>query len=68
MNLAKSGLASCKQRQQTVAYNKYDRRPTEQFIHGLDDEGMISEILREVSMVEDSNNTTSEWVLLWPKG
>ena len=27
-------------------YNEYDRRVTEQFIHGLDDEIMISGILR----------------------
>ena len=46
-------------------YNKYDRRLTEQFIHGLDDEGMISEILREVSALENINDTTSKWVPLW---
>ena len=46
-------------------YNKYDSRPTEQFIHRLDDEGKISEILKEVSTLEGINVPTSEWVLLW---
>ena len=31
----------------------------EQFIHGLDDEGMISGILREVSALKDMDDTTS---------
>ena len=46
-------------------YNKYDRILTEQFIHGLDNEGIIIEILREVSLLEDIDEATSEWVLLW---
>ena len=46
-------------------YDEYDRRITEQFIHVLDDEGMVSQILREVSVLEDINDATSEWVLLW---
>ena len=45
-------------------YIECDRRLTEQFIHRLDDKGMISEILREVSMLEDIDDTTSEWILL----
>ena len=32
---------------------------------GLDDEGMIGKILRKVSVLEDIDVTTSEWVLLW---
>ena len=46
-------------------YNKYYSRLTDQFIHGLDDEGMTSEILRELSALEDINDTTNEWVILW---
>ena len=38
---------------------------TGHFIHGLDDEGMISEILRKVSALEDINDATSERVLIW---
>ena len=44
---------------------EYDRKLTEQFIHGLEDEGMISEILREVSVLDHINYATYEWVLLW---
>ena len=62
MNLPKSGWTDCKQRQQTD-YNEYDRRLNYAFIHGLDDEGMISEILRKVSVLEDIDDATSEWVL-----
>ena len=42
-------------------FNECDKRLTEQFIHGLDDEGMISEILRELSALVDINDATSEW-------
>ena len=44
---------------------EYDRTLIKQFIHGLGEEGMISEILREVSALEDSDDTTSKRVLLW---
>ena len=33
-------------------------------MHGLDDEGMKSEVLREVSALENSNDARSERVLL----
>ena len=33
-------------------------------MHGIDDKDMISEILREVSALEDINDTTSERILL----
>ena len=46
-------------------YKEYDKKLTEQSIHTLDDEGMISEIFREVSALEDINDTTNERVLLW---
>ena len=46
-------------------YNEYNRKLTKQFKHGLDDECVISEILREVSALENIDNTTTEWVLLW---
>ena len=41
-------------------YNRYDRRLTEQFIHGLDNEFVINEILREVSQLEIIDDVTSE--------
>ena len=46
-------------------YKGYDRKMIEQFIQGLDDKGMISKILREVSVLEDINDATSKWVLSW---
>ena len=46
-------------------YNEYDRKLTEKFIHGLDDEGIISKILREVSVLECIDVVSSEWVLFW---
>ena len=64
MNLLKGRQEGCKQRQPTD-YSKDDRRLTEKSIQGLDDKGMLSEILREVIVLEDIDDTTSEWVLLW---
>ena len=46
-------------------YNEYDRRLNKQFIHGLGNEGMISEIVREVSASESIDDATSEQGLLW---
>ena len=46
-------------------YNKHNSKLTEQFIHGLDDEGIISEILREIAAVENVGDATSEQILLW---
>ena len=37
-------------------YKEYDKELMKKFIHGLDSEGMITEILREVSVLEDINN------------
>ena len=48
--------------------NECDRRLTEQFIPGLDDDGMINEIQREVSTLEDIDDATSEWYNYGPKG
>ena len=41
-------------------YSVYDTRLTEQFIHGLDNEGKISEILREISALENIDYITTE--------
>ena len=35
------------------------------FISGINDDGMIDEILKEVAMLEDTEDATSECVLLW---
>ena len=44
---------------------QYDGKLTEQFIQSLHDEGLVGEILREGSPLEDINNATSEWELSW---
>ena len=46
-------------------YKEYGRLLTEQFIHGLDDEGRISGILKEVLTLQDTGDVTSERVPLW---
>ena len=50
--------------QTRAAECEYNRTLIEQFVHGLGDKGMISEILREVSALEDIDDTTSERVPL----
>ena len=41
-------MGNLQTKQQNVITHKYDKALTEQFIHKLADEGVISEILREV--------------------
>ena len=67
MNLPKSGWVDC-QKAVDCEDNNYNSGLTEQFIHRLYYEGIISEILREVSAPEDIDDTTSEWVLLSTQG
>ena len=50
-----------------IDYKEYDRELMEQFMHGLEDEGMISEILRELPVLEDINDVTSERYCYGPK-
>ena len=47
---------------------QYDRLLTEQFINGLNENGMINEIPEEVAILEDIDDATSEHVLLWDIG
>ena len=42
-----------------------NRLLTEQYINGLNNDGMGDEILKEVVMLEDTEDTTSEHVSLW---
>ena len=44
-------------------YEEYGRKLSHSFM--VDDKSMVSEILREVVILEDMNNTTSKWVLSW---
>ena len=45
-------------------YKEYNRLVTEQFINGLNDNGMLNKILKEVATQEDIDDTTSECILL----
>ena len=45
-------------------YKEYDRLLTEQFIGGLNDEGMISETLREVAALENIEDAMSVRLLI----
>ena len=41
---------------------EYDRLLTEQFIIGLNDDRMVNEILKEVTILEDIEDAKSEYV------
>ena len=45
-------------------HKEYNKELNKQIMHGLDDKGKISGILREVSALEDIDDTASEMVLL----
>ena len=45
-------------------YKEIDRKLKEQFIHGLNDNDMLAEIIRELSKAEESTAVTSEQVLI----
>ena len=46
-------------------YKEYDRLLTEQFINGLNVDGMVDRILSEVAIVKDIEDATSICVLAW---
>ena len=48
-------------------YKVIDRQLKEQFIHGLNDNDMLVEIIRGLSKAEKSTAVTSEQVLVWAK-
>ena len=48
-------------------YKEKDRRLKEQFINGINDEDMMTEIIRELTKIQKTNEVTSEQVLCWPK-
>ena len=52
-------VAECK-------YREYDRLLTEQFIGDINDKGMTNGVLREVAMLEDIEEATSECILTCP--
>ena len=46
-------------------YHEYDRRLTEQFITGLDNEVMIGEIIWELTALKDISEAISYQILMW---
>ena len=48
-------------------YKEVDRQLKEQFVHGLNDNNMLAEIIRELAKGEESADITSEQVLGWAK-
>ena len=60
MNVPKSGMGRLQTRVEDYDYNECDRSLADQLIHWLDNEGIISDILRKVSALEDIDDATSE--------
>ena len=48
-------------------YKDIDRQLKEQFIHGLNDNDILVDIIRKLSKREESKNVTSGQVLAWAK-
>ena len=49
------------------SYREVDQQLKEQFIHGLNDETMLDEVIRELTAKNSSEQTTSEDVLSWAR-
>ena len=48
-------------------YREIDRQLKEQFIHGLNDKGVLDEIIKELTTKSKDKQTTGEGVLAWAK-
>ena len=48
-------------------YKERDRRLKEQFINGINDDDMITENIRELTVIKRTNEITSKQVLSWAK-
>ena len=48
-------------------YKEVGRQLKEQFIHGLNNKGMLYEIIKELMVKSNDNQTTSEGMLVWAK-
>ena len=48
-------------------YKETDRQLKEQFIHGLNDNDMLVEIIRELTKTEEGSDVASKQVLVWAK-
>ena len=48
-------------------YRGIDRQLKEQFLHGLNNKGMLDEIIKELTTKSNDEQTTSEGVMAWAK-
>ena len=48
-------------------YREVDRHLKEQFVHGLNNNDMLTEIIRELTTAEESTDITSVHILGWAK-
>ena len=48
-------------------YQEVDRQLKEQFMHGLNDKGMLEEIIKELTTTKNDDHITSGGVLAWAK-
>ena len=46
-------------------YYDYDGRLTKQCVHGLDDEVILGQIFRELTVLKDINEANSDQILMW---
>ena len=48
-------------------YEKLDRQVKEQYIHGLNDNEMLTEIICELTTLTDIGTVTSEQIVTWAR-
>ena len=46
-------------------YKEYYRRFKEQFINGIDNENIITEIINELTTLKETTEASSEQILMW---
>ena len=61
----RNGWADCEKKVAECKYRHPDRSLTKQFIGRLSDDGMINEILREVTSLENIEEALTEFMLHW---
>ena len=67
MIMQKNGWADLDWQHLKCNYKERDRQLKEQFIHRLNYNDMIAEIIRELTKAKESTPVTSEQVLVWAK-
>ena len=49
------------------SYTEMDRQLKEQFMHGLNNDDMMMEIIKELTKTEETVNMTTEQILAWAR-